>query len=119
MTDRGSESDSEHSAEKNTLARDESLRELIKPLTTLASEVRSLRNLLEDLRLQQYVQALLNRRRIAWVSFSSGVLNGLGAVIGATLVLALLLYILSRLEVVPYIGRFVSEIVKIVQQQKP
>ena len=88
-------------------------------LAALAEEVRWLRNLLEKLRLQQYVQVLLNTRRIAWMSFLRGVLSGLGAAVGATLVLALLIYLLSRLEVIPHIGRFVSEIVKIVQHQKP
>lgn len=96
-----------------------SLQELDDRLEALTKEVHWLRDLLEKLRLQQYVRALLSLRRIAWVSFFSGILSGLGTAIGATVVLALLLYILSRLEVVPHIGRFISEIVKIVQQQKP
>ena len=85
----------------------------------LAEEVRKLRELLEHLRLQQYVRALLSNRRIAFMGLLSGVASGLGAVIGATLGIAALIYILGRLEVVPYIGHFVSEIVKIVQQQQP
>lgn len=88
-------------------------------LAGLSNEVRRLRELLEKLRLQQYVQVLLNIRRIAWVSFLSGIFSGLGTVIGATLVLTLLVYILSRLEVLPHIGKFIAEIVKIVKQQKP
>lgn len=98
---------------------DTPLQKLDRQLTALSAEVGRLTDLLEKLRLQQYVQALLNTRRIAWVSFYSGVFNGLGAVIGATLLLALVVYLLSRLEVVPHIGRFVAEIVRIVQQQKP
>ncbi|MGB9588222.1 MAG: DUF5665 domain-containing protein, partial [Armatimonadota bacterium] len=43
--------------------------------------------------------------------------NGLGAAIGATIAVALLIFILSKLEVVPYIGRFVAEIMRVVQQQ--
>lgn len=98
---------------------DASVQELDERLAALTEEMHWLRELLEKLRLQQYMQALLNLRRIAWVSFFSGILNGLGAAIGATLILALLIYVLSRLEVLPHIGQFVSEIVKIVQQQKP
>lgn len=82
----------------------------------LTNEVRKLRELLEKLRLQQYIQALLNTRRIALISLMSGVLSGLGAVIGATLVLALLIWILGRLEVLPVIGRWIAEIVRIVKQ---
>jgi len=98
---------------------EENILKMNRQFEALSGEVRSLRELLERLRLQQYVRAVLNVRRIAWVSFLSGILNGLGAVIGATLILALVVYVLSRLEVVPHIGRFISEIVKIVQQQKP
>jgi len=109
----------QHDTKAETPGQDELLRDLNQQVVALTKELHWMRKLLEKLRLQQYVQALLNVRRIAWVSFFMGILNGLGAAIGATLVLALLLYILSRLEVLPHIGRFVSEIVKIVQQQKP
>jgi len=87
-------------------------------LVALSEELRLLRELLARLRLDQYVRALLSNRHIIWMGFLSGLANGLGAVIGATLLLALLVYLLSHLEVVPVIGRFVSEIVKAVQNPK-
>ena len=93
--------------------------ELPHHLKALADEVRKLRELLERLRLQQYIQNLLNTRRLAWIGLMYGVLGGLGAVLGATLVLALIIWILSRLEVLPYIGKFIADIVRIVKQQKP
>jgi len=82
----------------------------------LTLEVRRLRELLEQLRLQQYIQVLLNKRRIMFISFLSGLFSGLGAVLGGTLLLALLLYILGRLSIVPYIGHFISEIIKVVKK---
>ena len=88
-------------------------------LLALTNEVRKLREHLEKLHLQRYTQNLLNTRRLAWLGLMYGLLGGLGAVLGATLGLALLLWILSRLEVVPYIGKFVADIVKIVQKQTP
>ena len=88
-------------------------------LMALTNEVRKLRELLERLRLQQYIQNLLNTRRLAWIGLMYGILGGLGAVLGATVGLALLIWILSRLEVVPYIGKFVAEIIKIVKQHPP
>lgn len=95
----------------------ESIQELDKRLRQLTHEVQSLREYLQELRLQQYIQALLNTRRIALMSFLSGIMSGLGAVIGATLVLSLLVYILGRLEVLPVIGDWVAQIVKIVRQK--
>lgn len=90
--------------------------ELEMRLLALSEEIRLLRELLARLRLDQYVRALLSSRHIIWVGLLSGIANGLGAVIGATLVLALLVYLLSHLEVVPVIGRFISELVKAVQR---
>ena len=99
-------------------SRENTTEELSQRMIGLSNEVRRLREYLENLRLDQYIRALLSNRRIAFYGFLSGILSGLGTVLGATLGIALLLYILSRLEVVPFIGRFVSEIVNIVQQQQ-
>lgn len=93
------------------------LPELNGAMARLAAEIKLLRELLEKLRLQSYIQALLNTRRIMLMSFISGIMSGLGTVIGATLVLALLLYILGQLEVVPLIGNFIARIVNIVRQK--
>jgi hypothetical protein len=92
--------------------------ELKAAMDRLASEVHELRLLLEKLRLQQYIQALLNPRRIAFYSLISGIFSGLGAILGATVVLAFLVYVLSKLQVVPYIGHFVYEIIRIVEQNR-
>jgi len=91
--------------------------EFLEQISRLIREVRELREFLQGLRLQQYVSAVLNTRRIAAMGFLVGILNGLGAAIGATIALALIIFILSKLEVVPYIGRFVAEIMRVVQQQ--
>jgi hypothetical protein len=104
--------------EKNPDADGGAVDDLDRRITGLSDEVRRLRELLEHLRLQQYLQAVVNMRYIMWRSFVGGVFSGLGAVLGGTLVLALLVYLLSRLEVVPYIGHFVARIVQIVHAQK-
>ena len=95
----------------------DSAQELDKRLDQLSHEVESLREYLRDIRLQQYIQVLLNTRRIALMSFLSGMMSGLGAVIGVTIVLSLLVYLLTRLEVLPIIGEWIAQIVRIVQQK--
>lgn len=87
-------------------------------LDRLSHEVRELRLLLKRLRLQSSVEALLSSKKIIFRSLLSGIFSGLGAVLGATVVLALLLYILGKLQVVPVIGRFVYEIMRIVRQHQ-
>ncbi|PJA41303.1 hypothetical protein CO178_00490 [candidate division WWE3 bacterium CG_4_9_14_3_um_filter_34_6] len=47
-------------------------------------------------------------------AFYRGVLSGLGGIIGATLVLTFTVWILSRLEFVPIVGHFVTQITNFV-----
>lgn len=50
-------------------------------------------------------------------SFKNGILSGLGAVLGATVVLAILIGLLGQLVSVPVIGDFVKQIVDVVQKK--
>lgn len=50
-------------------------------------------------------------------SFRNGILSGLGAVLGATVVLAILLGVLSQLVSVPLIGEYVKQIVDVVESK--
>lgn len=53
----------------------------------------------------------------SWIhSFVGGLFSGLGSVVGATVVVALLVGIFGRLRVVPVVGMWVTAIVRIVQQ---
>jgi hypothetical protein len=45
-----------------------------------------------------------DKKQLYKVSFIRGILTGLGTVIGATIVVGLLLYLLSALETIPFIG---------------
>jgi hypothetical protein len=48
-------------------------------------------------------------------SFLVGVAQGFGTIIGATIGVVILIHFLGKLAVVPFIGKFVAEIVTIVQ----
>ncbi len=91
--------------------------ELDRQIKHLTKEVEKLRELLERLRLDQYIRTLLNTRRLAFISFLTGIMSGLGAVIGGTLVLALIVYILGRLEWIPILGDWIARILKVVHQK--
>lgn len=74
---------------------------------------------LEKYNLGEYMNLLNNPRRYILVNFTGGVVRGLGFGLGATLLAALLIYIMQRLVVLnlPLIGDFIAELVRIVNEQ--
>lgn len=54
--------------------------------------------------------------RLLWFHLLKGVAFGLGSVLGATVVLSWLVYVLSQIEFIPVLGDWISEIIKVVQQ---
>jgi uncharacterized protein (DUF2062 family) len=59
---------------------------------------------------KNYIEFLHSTRRQIWSAFVRGVFMGLGSVIGATLVVALLLAILQLLGGTPLIGQYLKPI---------
>ncbi|MES2971393.1 MAG: DUF5665 domain-containing protein [Patescibacteria group bacterium] len=57
-----------------------------------------------------YESGYLDRSKAYKMSFFKGVMGGLGGVIGATIVLGLLLWILTLFENVPLVGRFTESV---------
>ncbi|HHY47542.1 MAG TPA: hypothetical protein GX506_09625 [Firmicutes bacterium] len=72
---------------------------------------------LEKASIAEYVEFLRSPRRIIFANFLGGLARGFGIGIGATVLAAVFLYILTvavRWNL-PVIGRFIAEIVRIVQ----
>ena len=65
----------------------------------------------------EYVEMLRSPRRMIFINFIAGLARGFGIAIGATLLGAVFLFVLFRLASLnlPVIGRFIAEIVVIVQ----
>ncbi len=55
-----------------------------------------------------YESGYLDRNQSYKMSFIKGIMGGLGGVIGATIVVALVLWLLSLFQHVPLVGRFVD-----------
>ncbi|MEQ8235396.1 MAG: DUF5665 domain-containing protein [Syntrophomonadaceae bacterium] len=74
---------------------------------------------MEKLGIAEYVEMLNNPRRLLRINFWAGVARGFGMAIGFTLLGALVLYALQKMVVLNAsgIGRFIAEIVNIVQNQ--
>lgn len=60
----------------------------------------------EEALVRDYVELLHNTKRQIWLAFVRGIFTGLGSVIGATVVVALLLWLLHALGGVLGIGSF-------------
>lgn len=58
-----------------------------------------------------------NRRQIYWMNFFRGIFFGVGSIVGGTVVIALIVWVLNLLVDVPGgVGEFVKYIVNIVKQ---
>lgn len=88
-------------------------------LKTLTDRVRELSLAMEKMKLAEYVELLNKPGRLFFINFFAGLARGIGMAVGFTLLGALLIYMLRRLEYlnIPVIGQFVAEIVRIVQEQ--
>lgn len=57
--------------------------------------------------------------RLLWFHLLKGVAFGLGSVLGATVVLSTVVYLLSQMEFIPIIGEWITAVLEVVQQEKP
>ncbi|TAL15225.1 hypothetical protein EPN95_00420 [Patescibacteria group bacterium] len=78
------------------------------------NEVGARRAVLEDL----FYDFHSSRRQVYWMNFTRGIFFGVGSVIGGTVVIAILIWILSHLVDLPGgIGNFIQYIVDTVQKR--
>ncbi|MFZ3102539.1 MAG: DUF5665 domain-containing protein [Desulfitobacteriaceae bacterium] len=75
-----------------------------------------LTDVLEKMRLAEYIAYLNHPGRLLWINFAVGLLRGLGAAIGATILAGLAIGLLKWLGILnlPIIGNFIAELVRIV-----
>ncbi|HUC87167.1 MAG TPA: DUF5665 domain-containing protein [Candidatus Saccharimonadales bacterium] len=71
---------------------------------------------IEATMITDYVQLLGNTRRQIWLSFVRGVFTGLGTVVGATVVVALIVWILHLFGGVPVVGQFLTHTTSQIKQ---
>jgi hypothetical protein len=73
----------------------------------------------EVARLQEWKPRETGLRRRLWHGFLLGIAAGLGRAVGATVILALLIWVLGRLEVVPVLGGWIARLVDVVETAQP
>lgn len=72
---------------------------------------------LERLRLEEYVQYVTDRRRMAWNSLLWGLCRGLGFTLGFSVLGALLAVLLRNVvaDNIPLIGGFLAELIRAIE----
>ena len=60
--------------------------------------------------MEYFIQYVSSPWRIIWVNFLAGVFRGLGALIGASIVLGLLIWVLTFLVGLPWVGEYAKDI---------
>ena len=60
--------------------------------------------------LKEFMRYSSSPWRIVWVNFVAGIFRGLGAVIGASLVIALIVWVLSLFSDMPLVGEYAAKV---------
>ncbi len=81
----------------------------------LHQEIRTLREEVGQLNRHKYLRTLNSTPRLLWMSFLRGLATGLGTVVGATLLVSIMLYFLSQIELIPIIGDWAKQIAAEIQ----
>ncbi len=84
----------------------------------LTTEVRALRTELARLNNHRFVRVHRSLFRLTAFQFLRGIAFGLGTVIGATILVSLLVYFLSTIELVPIIGDWATKVIEEIKAQK-
>ena len=75
-------------------------------------EIKKLSEEIKNINNSNIFKVYNSTKRILFISFLKGLASGLGWIIGATILVSLLTYILSQIEFIPILGDIVSQLIK-------
>jgi len=78
-------------------------------------EMTALRRELERLNGHRLIRVYDNSVRLLWFQFLRGLAFGLGSVVGATILVSVLVYLLSSVDFIPVLGEWASEIIQVIE----
>ena len=74
-------------------------------------EIKKLSEAIKSLNNNNIFKIYNSTKKILFISFLKGLASGLGWIIGATILVSLLTYILSQIEFIPILGDIVSQLI--------
>ena len=75
-------------------------------------EIKKLSEAIKSLNNNNIFKIYNSIKKILFISFLKGLASGLGWIIGATILVSLLTYILSQIEFIPILGDIVSQLIE-------
>jgi len=78
-------------------------KDLAKAVTEMTKQIQNLRDL-------EPLQILKRPWKLLWFSFLKGLMIGFGSVLGASVLITLLVYLLAELSTVPVLGSFLDKL---------
>jgi phage shock protein PspC (stress-responsive transcriptional regulator) len=85
---------------------------------SLSESVAILTKLAKDLKSRRYLQRIDNPKKFFFYNFISGIVRGIGVAFGASIVFALILWILSKLQIVPILGDWAIVILDYIEKMR-
>ena len=76
------------------------------------NEIKKLSEAIKSLNNNNILKIYNSTKKILFISFLKGLASGLGWIIGATILVSLLTYILSQIEFIPILGDMVSQLIE-------
>ena len=76
------------------------------------NEIKKLSEAIKSLNNNNIFKIYNSTKKILFISFLKGLASGLGWIIGATILVSILTYILSQIEFIPILGDVVSQLIK-------
>ena len=76
------------------------------------NEIKKLSEAIKSLNNNNIFKIYNSTKKILFMSFLKGLASGLGWIIGATILVSLLTYILSQIEFIPILGDLVSQLIE-------
>ena len=76
------------------------------------NEIKKLSEAIKSLNNNNIFKIYNSTKKILFISFIKGLASGLGWIIGATILVSLLTYILSQIEFIPILGDIVSQLIQ-------
>ena len=85
---------------------------------TLSESVANLAKIIKELRSKRYLQIADNPKKFLFYNFISGIASGLGTVVGASIVFAIIIWFLTKLIFVPHLGNWIVNLLNYVQSSR-